>query len=56
MFGDGPYFGENGDEIVVAIPSGNDVKMQMICDSSSSSRAEITADIEPIWRKASFQD
>ena len=51
MLRNGPDVGEHSHEIVIAIPTGNDVKMEMIGNAGTCRRTDIAPDIKAIRRK-----
>ena len=56
VFGNCPDVGEDSHEIVVAVPAGNNVEMEMVGNASAGTGAEIASDVEPIRREMRLED
>lgn len=56
VFGDGPNVGENGDEIMIARPAGDDMVMQMVGDPCAGIGTDVAADIQAVRAEMSFHD
>lgn len=56
MFRDGANVPDNGDEIVVVTPTGDDMEMQVVSDAGAGCFAEIAADVETIRAEMAAED
>jgi hypothetical protein len=56
MLRNGSEISENGHEIMIIIPAGNDVKMKVIGYTRTGGFADITTDIEAMRRKSLFEN
>lgn len=56
MFGNGTNVADNGDEIVVVAPAGDDMDMEVAGDTRSRHFADVATDVETIRGKMAAQD
>jgi hypothetical protein len=48
VLGNGADIGTNGDEVVIILPSGNEMKMQMIGDACAGDLSQVQADVDAV--------
>jgi hypothetical protein len=56
VFRDGPDLGENGHEIMIPLPAGYQVEMEMIGNPCAGGRTEVAADIQAMRSESVLQD
>jgi hypothetical protein len=56
VFRNGSDIGENGHEIMIPLPAGHQVEMEMIGNPGAGGRTEIAADIQAMRREPVLQD
>lgn len=56
VLGNGPDFGANGDEVMIILPAGNEMEVEMIGNPSTGDFPQVQADVDPMGMQVAADD